>query len=60
MLNQLGVEDRGWINTTQPLELLYWMDQLHADAEMVKEAVNAVGPDEDKVRAHLHGRRLLQ
>lgn len=59
MLNQLGVQDRGSINTTQPLELLYWMDQLHADADMVKEAVNAVGPDEGKVRAHLHGRRLL-
>lgn len=61
MLNELAdyyQHQCGWINTTEPRELIFWMDLLHADADMIKEAVDAVGPSEDKVREHINRRRL--
>lgn len=59
MLNEMQVQqDRRWINTTEPYELMFWMDQLHADADMLKDAIGAVGPSEDKVREHLNQIRI--
>lgn len=46
------------IDTGHVDQLLYWMDLLHADADMLKEAIEAVGPDEDKVREHLNRKRM--
>ena len=53
-----GVTARGRIDTGDVEHLLYWMDMLHADAEMLKEAIDAVGPSEEKVREHLSAKRL--
>ncbi len=59
MLNEMQVQqNRGWINTTEPNELMFWMDQLHADADMLKDAIDVVGPSEDKVREHLYPIRI--
>lgn len=53
-----GATARGRIDTSDVDRLLYWMDLLHADAEMLKEAIESVGPSEEKVREHLSSKRM--
>ena len=53
-----GATAKGWIDTSDVDHLLFWMDLLHADAEMLKEAIEAVGPSEEKVREHLSRKRM--
>ena len=53
-----GDTTRGRIDTSDVDHLLYWMDLMHADAEMLKEAIDAVGPAEEKVREHLSKKRM--
>ena len=39
-----GASARGRIDTSDVEHLLYWMDLLHADAEMLKEAIDTSVP----------------
>lgn len=53
-----GASARGGIDTSDVEHLLYWMDLLHADAEMLKEAIDAVGLSEEEVRDYLSRKRM--
>ena len=53
-----GAAAKGRIDTSDVDHLLYWMDLLHADAEMLKEAIDTVGPSEEEVRDYLSKKRM--
>jgi len=55
-LNQRGGQDRKRIDVSQDHELRDWSTKFGVTPERLKEAVQAVGTQADKVEEHLRGR----
>ncbi|MCC6535430.1 MAG: DUF3606 domain-containing protein [Burkholderiales bacterium] len=51
--NVRGPQDRSRINTEQDYELRYWTQALGVSEEQLRQAVQQVGSNADKVREHL-------
>ena len=56
-LKQRGGQDRKRIDADQDYELRDWAKRFGVTKEQVKEAVQAVGNQADKVEQHLQGRK---
>jgi hypothetical protein len=54
-LNQRGGQDRTRIDVNQDHELRDWSKKFGVTPERLKEAVQAVGTQADKVQEHLRG-----
>lgn len=50
-------QDRKRISLTEDYEVRYWSERLGVSREELREAVNAVGSDPDRVTAHLHAHK---
>jgi hypothetical protein len=48
-----GPQDRSRVNTTQGYELRYWTQEFGVTEEQLREAVQRVGSDAQKVRAYI-------
>ena len=55
-LNNSGGQDRNRININEDYEVRDWSKKFGVSKEQLKEAVQAVGDQADKVEAHLRGR----
>jgi hypothetical protein len=53
--NVRGPQDRARINVGQEHEVRYWTKALGVTEQQLRDAVRAVGPMAEKVRAHLKG-----
>lgn len=53
-------QDSSRISVQKESELEYWTERLGVNAEMLKAAVNAVGPSSLAVQEHLAGNRERQ
>jgi len=56
-LSNKGPADRSRINVNEDYELKYWAKALAASELEIREAVKAVGPSAEKVRALLESKR---
>lgn len=56
-LKNRGGQDRKRININETYELAHWSKKLGVTKEMLKDAVQAVGDQADKVEQHLMGAR---
>jgi hypothetical protein len=56
-LKNRGGRDRQRIDVTQDYELRDWSKKFGVTKEQLKEAVQAVGTEADKVEQHLRGRK---
>ena len=52
-MNNRGAQDRSRISLTEDHEVRYWTNALGVSKEQLAAAVQAVGNNADKVRAHL-------
>jgi hypothetical protein len=52
-LKKRGPQDRSKINVHEAWELAYWKKELNVSADLLKKAMQAVGPGAAAVRKHL-------
>ena len=52
-MNNRGPQDRARISLGEEHEVRYWTQALGVSKEQLAAAVKAVGPNADRVRAHL-------
>jgi hypothetical protein len=56
-LKKAGGQDRSRINVNETYELAHWSKKFGVTKERLKEAVQAVGTQAEKVEQHLKGRK---